>query len=136
LASVMVVDDSIMMRSMLSMIVGADPAFDVVERAGNGCEALEKLRAKDCDIVLLDLEMPRMNGLEALRRLRLFSKAKVIVVSSSVGAGSPTAIAARREGAVAVIPKPSGSVSMDLKTCKGHEILRACRRAVGLPGNA
>jgi two-component system chemotaxis response regulator CheB len=68
--------------------------------------------------------------------MRLISGAKVIVVSSSAEAGSPTAIAARREGAVAVIPKPSGTVSMDLKARKGHEILRACRKAVGLTGTA
>jgi len=136
MTSVMIVDDSILMRLMIAEIVRTDPEFDVVDRAGNGCEALEKLRQSDCDIVLLDIEMPRMNGLEALRRMRLISGAKVIVVSSSAEAGSPTAIAARREGAVAVIPKPSGAVSMDLKARKGHEILRACRKAACLSGTA
>ncbi len=134
MASVMIVDDSIMMRSMIAEIVRTDPEFEVVDRAGNGCEALEKLRRSDCDIVLLDIEMPRMNGLEALRRMRLISGAKVIVISSSAEAGSQTAIAARREGAIAVIPKPSGTVSMDLGTKKGREILRACRKAAGLSG--
>ncbi len=134
---VMIVDDSSMMRTVIADIVAADPAFDVVDRAGNGCEALEKLRCQDCDIVLLDIEMPRMNGLEALRRLRLFSGAKVIVVSSAAQqAGSRTAIAARREGAFAVIAKPSGAVSLDLKAKKGHEILCACRKAMGLSGTA
>jgi len=136
MASVMIVDDSVMMRSMIADIVKADPDFDVVGRAGNGCEALDKIRHQDCDIVLLDIEMPRMNGLEALKRLRLISKAKVIVVSSSAQAGSRTALEARREGAVAVIAKPSGTVSMDLRDKRGHEILRACRKAVGLPGHA
>ena len=88
------------------------------------------------DVLTLDIEMPRMDGLEALKRLRLFSKAKVIVVSSSAQAGSRTALEARREGAFAVIPKPSGAVSMDLRQKKGHEILQACRKAAGLPGNA
>ncbi len=136
MTSVMIVDDSVMMRSMIADIVTADPDFDVVDRAGNGCEALEKLRASDCDIVLLDIEMPRMNGLEALKHLRLISKAKVIVVSSSAQAGSRTALEARREGAVAVIPKPSGTVSLDLRQKKGHEILQACRKAAGLSGTA
>ena len=132
MASVMIVDDSAMMRSVIAGIVAADPDLDVVERAGNGCEALDKLRLRDCDIVLLDIEMPRMDGLEALRQLRLISHAKVIVVSSSAQAGSPTALAARREGAFAVIPKPSGTVSLDLGRRKGHDILQACRRAAGL----
>ena len=96
MASVMIVDYSVMMRSVIAGIVAADPDFDVVERAGNGCEALDKLRARDCDIVLLDIEMPRMDGLEALRQLRLISHARVIVVSSSARAGSPAALAARR----------------------------------------
>ena len=133
---VMIVDDSVMMRSMIADIVTADPDFTVVDRAGNGCEALDKIRCSDCDIVLLDIEMPRMNGLEALRHLRLISKAKVIVVSSSAQAGSRTALEARREGAFAVIPKPSGAVSLDLRQKKGHEILQACRKAAGLAGTA
>ena len=132
MTSVMIVDDSVMMRSVIADIVTADPEFAVVERAGNGCEALEKIRAHDCDIVLLDIEMPRMGGLEALKHLRLISKAKVIVVSSSAQPGSLTALEARREGAFAVIPKPSGAVSCDLGQKKGHEILQACRRAAGL----
>jgi two-component system chemotaxis response regulator CheB len=127
----MIVDDSVTMRSVIAGIVGTDPGFDVVGRAGDGCEALDKLRAADCDIVLLDIEMPRMDGLEALKRLRLFSRAKVIVVSSSAQAGSAAALEARREGAFAVIPKPSGTVSFDLREKKGHEILDACRRAAG-----
>jgi two-component system chemotaxis response regulator CheB len=134
MASVLIVDDSVMMRSMLAEIVGADPAFEVVGRAGDGCEAVETLRHRDCDVVLLDIEMPRMDGLEALKRMRLYSKAKVIVVSSSAQVGSPTALEARRQGAMAVIPKPSGTVSMDLKEKKGHEILRLCRKAAGLTG--
>ncbi|MEI6558375.1 MAG: response regulator [Rhodospirillaceae bacterium] len=136
MARVMIVDDSVMMRSMIAAILGADPELDVVERAGNGCEALDKLRASDCDIVLLDIEMPLMGGLEALKHLRLISHAKVIVVSSSAQAGSHTALEARREGAFAVISKPSGTVSLDLRDKRGHEILEACRRAAGLAGAA
>lgn len=136
MADVLIVDDSFMMRTIIADILTADPDFSVIDRAGDGCEALEKVRQHDCDIVLLDIEMPRMDGLEALKRLRLFSKAKVIVVSSSARVGSTTALEARREGAFAVIPKPTGTVSMDLKEKKGHEILRTCRRAVGLPRHA
>ncbi len=132
MTSVMVVDDSLMMRSVIADIVMADPDFDVVERVGNGCEALDKIRTSDCDIVLLDIEMPRMDGLEALRHLRLISKAKVIVISSSAHAGSRTALDARREGAFAVVSKPSGTISMDLREKKGHEILQLCRKAAGL----
>ncbi len=136
MTSVMIVEDSVMMRLMIAEIVRTDPEFEVVDRVRNGCEALEKLRRSDCDIVLLDMEMPCMNGLEALRRMRLISGAKVIVVSSSAEAGSSAAIAARREGAIAVIAKPSGTVSLDLKAKKGHEIVRACRKAVRLSGTA
>ena len=84
------------------------------------------------DAILLDLEMPEMSGLDMLKRLMLLGKAKVIVVSSVGQTGSPQALEARRLGAVDVIAKPSGAMSLDLQAKKGHEIVQSLRRALQL----
>jgi two-component system chemotaxis response regulator CheB len=76
--------------------------------------------------------MPEMSGLDMLKRLMLLGKAKVIVVSSVGQTGSPQALEARRLGAVDVIAKPSGAMSLDLQAKKGHEIVQSLRRALQL----
>lgn len=132
-AKVLVVDDSFMMRTIIRDLVSADPELSVVGDAENGKVALEKAKELKPDVVLLDIEMPEMNGLEALKRLMLSSKAKVIIISSVAQVGSPEATRARSLGAFDVIAKPSGSMSLDLGYKKGHQIVQAIRKAVGLP---
>lgn len=130
---VVVVDDSFVMRTLVKDIVAADPDLDVVGEAGNGVEALDAVKKCSPDVVLLDIEMPQMDGIECMKRLKLTSQAKVIIISSVAQTGSPQALEARRLGAADVIAKPSGAMSLDLKTKKGHDIVKAVRRAVGLP---
>lgn len=133
MAKVMVVDDSFVMRTLISDIIKADPDLEVVADAADGQDALAKIKGKDVDVVLLDIEMPKMDGLETLKRLRLVSKAKAIIISSVAQVGSAQALEARKLGAIAVIAKPSGSMSLDIKEKRGHEIVQAVRKAVGLP---
>lgn len=130
---VLVVDDSFVMRTLVKDIVGSDPDLQVVGEAGNGAEALEAVKKHNPDLVLLDIEMPQMDGIECLKRLKLVSPAKVIIISSVAQTGSPQALEARRLGAADVIAKPSGAMSLDLKAKKGHDIVKAVRKAVGLP---
>lgn len=132
LTKVMVVDDSIMMRATVVNIVKSDPDLEVVGKAKNGREALEEVGRLRPDVILLDVEMPEMDGLEFLKRVKLISPARVIMVSSLTTKDSPQTREALRLGAVATIDKPSGSVSMDLRQMRGHEIVKAVRRAVGL----
>lgn len=129
---ILVVDDSFMMRTLITDIVSADPDLKVIGDAENGKIALEKAKALTPDVILMDIEMPEMSGLEALKRLTLVSKAKVIIISSVAQVGSPQAIEARKLGAFAVIPKPSGSMSLDIAQKKGSEIVQTARRAAGL----
>lgn len=129
---ILVVDDSFMMRTLITDIVSADPDLKVVGDAENGKVALEKAKALAPDVILMDIEMPEMSGLEALKRLTLVSKAKVIIISSVAQIGSPQAMEARKLGAFGVIPKPSGSMSLDIAQKKGSEIVQTVRRAVGL----
>jgi two-component system, chemotaxis family, protein-glutamate methylesterase/glutaminase len=129
---VLVVDDSFVMRTLIKDIVSADPDLEVVGDAANGKLALEAAKKLSPNIILLDIEMPEMDGLECLKRLKLLSAAKVIIISSVAQTGSPQALQARRDGAVDVIAKPSGAMSLDLAAKKGHEIVKAIRRAAGL----
>jgi two-component system chemotaxis response regulator CheB len=129
---ILIVDDSFVMRALLRGIVTSDPDLEVAGEATNGLEALQQIREIAPDLVLLDIEMPHMDGIECLKRLRLLSKVPVIIVSSVAQAGSPQALDARKFGAADVIAKPSGAMSLDLNAKKGHEIVTASRRVLGL----
>jgi two-component system chemotaxis response regulator CheB len=130
--SILIVDDSFVMRTIIKDIVESDPDLKVAGFAENGKVGLQKTRELKPDAVILDLEMPEMSGIDMMKRLALVSKAKVIIVSSVVQVGSPQAVEARRLGAADVIAKPSGAMSLDLEAKKGHEIVHALRRALGL----
>ena len=130
---VLVVDDSFVMRTLIKDIISSDPDLQVVGEAANGSDALEKVRLLSPDVLLLDIEMPGMDGIECMKRLKLISPCKIVIVSSVAQVGSPQAIEARRLGAVDVISKPSGALSLDLKAKKGSDIVTISRRAAGLP---
>ena len=130
--TVLIVDDSTMMRAVLADLVAADETFEVIGQAANGAEAIEQARELDPDLILLDIEMPVMDGIESLKRLSLFSRAKVIVVSSIAQIASPQAVEARRLGAANVVGKPSGALSLDLDAKRGHDILKAARHTLGI----
>ena len=131
---VMVVDDSMIMRTLLKDIVSADSDLEVVGDACDGEVALQKAKELKPDLILLDIEMPKMNGVECLKRLKLVSSAKVIIISSIAQAGSQVALDVKSLGAADVIPKPSGATSLDIKAKKGHEITKTVRRVLGLAG--
>ena len=96
---ILIVDDSFVMRALLKGIVTSDPDLEVAGEATNGLEALQQIKEIAPDLVLLDIEMPHMDGIECLKRLRLLSKVPVIIVSSVAQAGSPQAVEARKFGA-------------------------------------
>jgi len=131
---VLIVDDSLLMRTVIRDIVASDDAFEIAGEAVDGIDALDKVRELKPDIVLLDIEMPRMDGIETLKQLLLISTAPVIVVSSVAQLGSAQAMEARRLGAVEVIAKPSGALSLDLESKRGHDIVHALHRALGAAG--
>ncbi|MBM3598702.1 MAG: response regulator [Alphaproteobacteria bacterium] len=130
---IMIVDDSGMMRGIVKQIIQIDDAFEIVAEAADGYEAVERAKAHKPDVILFDIEMPKLNGIDAMKRLALVSKAKVVILSSVAQIGSPAALEAKKLGAFDVIPKPSGAISLDLKAKKGHEILKVARAAAGLP---
>ena len=130
---VLLVDDSVLMRTIIGDIVRSDEELELVGAAENGKVALDMVKSLKPDIVLLDIEMPEMTGLEVMEHLSLISRAKVIIISSVAQIGSAEADEARSLGAVEIIAKPSGTMSLDLAHKKGHDIIVAIRRAAGLP---
>ena len=119
---IMIVDDAAMMRLVIRNMLSDDPNLNLDSFASNGQEALDKLAEVQPDLILLDIEMPEMDGLEFLRHARLKSDAKVVVLTSVAPKGSPKAMQARALGADAVITKPSGAVSYDLAEKRGSEL--------------
>lgn len=108
---VLIVDDSAVVRKLASDALAADPEIEVVGTAIDPYMARDKLRELSPDVLTLDLEMPRMDGLTFLRLLMERRPLPVIVMSSLSQRGSEYALEALRLGAVDVLGKPSGSYS-------------------------
>ncbi|GGD68220.1 protein-glutamate methylesterase/protein-glutamine glutaminase [Paenibacillus nasutitermitis] len=126
---VLVVDDSAFMRKILSDIISADPNFEIVATAANGREALESVTQWKPDVITMDLEMPEMNGLEALRQIMRIYRAPVIMLSSISDDGARETIKALQYGAFDFIRKPSGPLSPDIHSV-GEQLLEKLRIAV------
>lgn len=133
---ILIVDDSRLVRTTIKTILRRAEGFEVVGEAENGREGVDMARELAPDVVTLDIEMPVMNGIECLRRLRILSPAKVLVLSSLTHPASPKAVEARLVGADAVIGKPSGSVSRDVDATGGDLLVQTIRRVLGMGATA
>ena len=111
---VLVVDDSAFMRKALSMMMERDPEVRVVDTARDGKQALEKVREHDPDVVTMDVEMPRMDGLTALRRIMKETPRPVLMISSLTREGAASTVEAMEAGAVGFIPKQRSRVSLKI----------------------
>jgi two-component system chemotaxis response regulator CheB len=104
---VLVVDDSLVMRSLLRMVLASDPAIELAGMATDGVAALEAMQRLKPDLVLLDIEMPRMNGLEVLAELRARRiESKVIMCSTLTLRGARITLDALASGATDYVTKP------------------------------
>lgn len=113
--NVVVVDDSAFMRMVLKDIIDSQADMQVVGVAKDGLEALEVIQQKKPDVVTLDVEMPRMNGIETLRNIMSRFPTRVIMVSSLTEEGADITITALSIGAVDFLTKPSGSTSLSFR---------------------
>lgn len=111
---VLIVDDSAFMRSALSRMLGDDSEIQVVATARDGEEGLEKIRRFKPDLVTLDLEMPRMDGLTALEKTMQEMPLPVLVVSSLTTEGAQMTLRALDLGAVDFIPKDLSYASLNI----------------------
>ncbi len=129
---VLVVDDSAFMRKILRDIINSDPELEVCCEARDGIEAINAVKVHKPDVVTLDIEMPRMNGLDALRVIMKQSPTPVIMVSALTQEGADATIKALEYGAIDFIPKPSSSISINMKEMK-DDIIAKIKEAARVP---
>ena len=111
---VLVVDDSALMRKLIPAILSRDPAIEVVGTAMDGSFALKKIEELRPDVVTLDLEMPRMDGMETLRLIMRAAPMPVILLSTPPREGADFTLKALAMGAVDFIAKPHNAASGNL----------------------
>jgi two-component system chemotaxis response regulator CheB len=129
---VLVVDDSAFMRKMISAIL-CHNGMEVVAVARDGQEGLEKAQALRPDVITLDVEMPRMDGVEFLTRLMRENPTPVLMLSSLTEAGAEITLRCLELGAVDCLQKPSGAISLDIEKI-GHEIVAKVQAAAKVDG--
>ena len=128
---VLVVDDSAIVRKLLSDTLSAEPDIEVVGVAPDPYVARDKILRLNPDVVTLDVEMPRMDGLTFLKKLMQFRPMPVIIISSLGQASSRTALEALQLGAVDVLAKPGGPYSVgDLKNDLPQKVRAAARARI------
>src|SRR5574343_2103113 len=128
---VLVVDDSALMRGLLSQMINSAPDLEVVGAAPDAPTAREMIKALNPDVLILDVQMPKMDGLEFLDRLMRLRPMPVVMVSAYTQAGSETTLKALELGAVDFIGKPRSDGPRSIETYAEElvEKLRAARSA-------
>ncbi|MEF8874712.1 MAG: chemotaxis-specific protein-glutamate methyltransferase CheB [Candidatus Thermoplasmatota archaeon] len=122
-----VVDDSSFMVTVLSDILEKDESIEVIGRGKNGEEAIELNQEVDPDVILMDIEMPVMDGLTALKKIMSDNPTPVIIISGMDDKDADNAVKALTAGAVDYIEKTSGTLSLDIRK-KSKEIIRKVKK--------
>ncbi len=125
----LIVDDSSVVRKILTDSLSKDPDIEVVGSAMDPYVARDKIRELNPDVLTLDIEMPRMDGLTFLKILMKHHPLPVIVISSLTKEGSAKSLEALQAGAVDVLPKSGGSYTACLDTAVLAEMIKAAAQA-------
>ena len=127
---VLIVDDSAAVRQALSEIIAADPGLEVMATASDPYVAAERIRHEVPDVVFLDIEMPRMDGLTFMRKLMAQRPIPVVICSTLTESGSAAFLEALEAGAVDVITKPRVNTAQALAEAR-VQICDVARAAAG-----
>jgi len=111
---VLIVDDSALVRKILTELLGSDPGIEVVGSAADAFLAREKIKALQPDVLTLDVEMPKMDGVTFLRNLMRLRPMPVVMVSSLTDHGAEVTLDALAVGAVDYLPKPKVDLAATL----------------------
>lgn len=112
---VLVVDDSAVMRKLLTHALSLDPHITVVGAAPDPLVAREYVIQHKPDVIILDIEMPKMDGLTFLKKIMEFIPTRVLIFSSVAAAGSANALKALELGAIDVLEKPSADITKNME---------------------
>lgn len=130
---ILVCDDSLVIRSAITRALESDPGVRVIGRAGNGRQALEELRRTPVDVVVLDIEMPVMDGLTALPLLlREQPGLRVVMASTLTTRGAEITLRALSLGAADYVPKPSAMAALAADSFR-HELVQKVKGLVRPP---
>ncbi|AEG59483.1 protein-glutamate methylesterase/protein-glutamine glutaminase [Desulforamulus ruminis] len=134
---VLVVDDSSLMRRLISRLLEEDKEIKVIGTAADGLEALQQIKALKPDVVSMDVEMPKLDGIATLRRVMRECPVPIVMLSAHTHEGARATMEALSAGAVDFVPKPSKSTELpvmvaDLKT-KLKVAARVSMRRVARP---
>ncbi len=125
---VLVVDDSAFMRKRLSAMINSDEVCEVIATARNGDEALKMVSALSPDVITLDIELPKMDGVTALKYIMSEWPTPVVIVSAYSNYHGMETIKCLEFGAVDIVAKPSGAISLDIDHLK-EELLAKVKAA-------
>jgi two-component system chemotaxis response regulator CheB len=126
---VLVVDDSAVMRAFLGRVVGAQPDMELLGASPDPLLAIDRIRRTPPDVITLDVEMPRMNGLDFLRNLMAVRPLPVIMISSLTRQGAETTMRALELGAVDFFPKPGSLEALEASAQEIADKIRAAAAA-------
>lgn len=133
--NVLVVDDSALMRKVISDMINKESDMEVVDICRNGEELLQKLETSNADVITLDVEMPRMNGITALKHMKALKiNTPVIMLSSLTKEGTQLTMECLKEGAFDFLLKPSETISFDFDKIK-NDLIQKIRLAYGKKGS-
>jgi two-component system chemotaxis response regulator CheB len=125
---VMIVDDSALVRQVISQALTADPGIDVIATASDPLFALQKMKAQWPDVLVIDIEMPRMDGITFLKKIMAERPTPTVVCSSLAEEGAQATFEALEAGAISIITKPKIGLKSFLEDA-ANDIIQAVRSA-------
>ena len=124
----MVVDDSAVVRQVVTGLLAADPEIEVIAAVADPILAIARMKVQWPDVIVLDIEMPRMDGITFLKKVMAEKPTPVVICSTLVEAGAQTSMAALAAGAVAIITKPKVGLKQFLEDAS-EDVVSAVKAA-------